>query len=80
MCCSVVSFNFSISNRVSFKKDSVMADKTEIDTLASTNETDEYRFGYTPEEIERLRWEARSKDPEAIFFASPMMVIIGNRL
>jgi ubiquinone/menaquinone biosynthesis C-methylase UbiE len=34
-----------------------MADKTEIDTLASTNETDEYRFGYTPEKIERLRYQ-----------------------
>lgn len=34
-----------------------MGDKTEIDTLASTNETDEYRFGYTDEEIERLRYQ-----------------------
>jgi SAM-dependent methyltransferase len=34
-----------------------MGDKTEIDTLASTNETDEYRFGYTHEEIERLRYQ-----------------------
>jgi len=34
-----------------------MVGKTEIDTLASTNETDEYRFGYTHEEIERLRFQ-----------------------
>jgi len=34
-----------------------MDDKTEIDALASTNETDEYRFGYTHEEIERLRYQ-----------------------
>lgn len=34
-----------------------MGDKTEIDTLSSTNETDEYRFGYTHEEIERLRYQ-----------------------
>ncbi len=34
-----------------------MGDKTEIDTLASTNGTDEYRFGYTQEEIERLRYQ-----------------------
>lgn len=34
-----------------------MVDETERDTLAATNETDEYRFGYTPEEIERLRYQ-----------------------
>jgi len=34
-----------------------MGDKTEIDTLTSTNETDEYRFGYTHKEIERLRFQ-----------------------
>jgi SAM-dependent methyltransferase len=34
-----------------------MGDKTEIDALTSTNETDEYRFGYTHEEIERLRYQ-----------------------
>ncbi len=32
-----------------------MVDRTEIDTLASTEETDKYRFGYTDEELERLR-------------------------
>jgi len=34
-----------------------MGDKTEIDALASANETDEYRFGYTHEELERLRYQ-----------------------
>ncbi|WP_419660093.1 hypothetical protein [Desulfosarcina variabilis] len=34
-----------------------MVDKTKIDALTSTNETDEYRFGYTCEEIERLRYQ-----------------------
>jgi hypothetical protein len=34
-----------------------MVDKTKIDVLTSTNETDEYRFGYTCEEIERLRYQ-----------------------
>ena len=36
-----------------------MGDKTEIDAVASTNEADEYRFGYTHEEIERLRYQHR---------------------
>lgn len=34
-----------------------MDDKTELDTLASPNETDEYLFGYTHEEIERLKYQ-----------------------
>jgi SAM-dependent methyltransferase len=34
-----------------------MGDKTEIDALAFPNGTDEYRFGYTHEEIERLRYQ-----------------------
>ena len=34
-----------------------MVEKTGIDTLASTNGTDEYRFGYTHEEFERLRYQ-----------------------
>ncbi len=34
-----------------------MGDNTEIDTRALTNETDEYRFGYKHEEIERLRYQ-----------------------
>jgi SAM-dependent methyltransferase len=47
----------SSESNVSFRKGSKMDDKTEIDALASTNETDEYRFGYTHEEIERLRYQ-----------------------
>lgn len=35
----------------------MMSDKIEIDALASTSKTDEYRFGYTHEEIERLRFQ-----------------------
>ncbi|MCP3896123.1 MAG: methyltransferase domain-containing protein, partial [Bacteroides sp.] len=34
-----------------------MSDKTEINTLAPTNETDEYRFGYTNVELERLKYQ-----------------------
>jgi ubiquinone/menaquinone biosynthesis C-methylase UbiE len=34
-----------------------MGDKAEIDALASINETDEYRFGYTHDELERLRYQ-----------------------
>jgi len=34
-----------------------MGDNTEINKFASTNETDEYRFGYTHKEIERLRYQ-----------------------
>ena len=34
-----------------------MGDKTETDARASTNETDEYRFGYTHDELERLRYQ-----------------------
>jgi SAM-dependent methyltransferase len=34
-----------------------MGDKKEIDALASTNGTDEYRFGYTHEEIGRLKYQ-----------------------
>ena len=34
-----------------------MGDIIKIDALASTNETDEYRFGYTHKEIERLRYQ-----------------------
>jgi ubiquinone/menaquinone biosynthesis C-methylase UbiE len=34
-----------------------MGDKTEIDAPASTSETDEYRFGYTHDELERLRYQ-----------------------
>lgn len=34
-----------------------MSDKTEIDTCTSAKETDEYRFGYTHEELERLRYQ-----------------------
>jgi hypothetical protein len=36
-----------------------MGDKAEIDALASINETDEYRFGYTHDELERLRYQSR---------------------
>lgn len=42
---------------VSFRKGLTMDDKTGIDTLASINDIDEYRFGYTQEEIERLRFQ-----------------------
>jgi SAM-dependent methyltransferase len=34
-----------------------MGDKKENDSLASTCETDRYRFGYTHEELERLRYQ-----------------------
>jgi SAM-dependent methyltransferase len=34
-----------------------MGDKTQSDARASTNETDEYRFGYTHDELERLRYQ-----------------------
>ncbi|MDY6857637.1 MAG: methyltransferase domain-containing protein [Thermodesulfobacteriota bacterium] len=34
-----------------------MDDEPEINALASTNETDEYRFGYRRKEIERLRYQ-----------------------
>jgi len=34
-----------------------MGDKKEIDRLPSTNQNDEYRFGYSHEEIERLRYQ-----------------------
>ncbi|WP_163341123.1 methyltransferase domain-containing protein [Desulfopila sp. IMCC35008] len=34
-----------------------MDNKTELDTCTSTDETDEYRFGYTHEEIERLKYQ-----------------------
>ena len=34
-----------------------MDDEEEMDALASTDETGEYRFGYTHEEIERLRYQ-----------------------
>jgi len=44
-----------MSGDVCFRKDSAMGDKTEMDALVSTNENDEYRFGYTHEELERLR-------------------------
>jgi SAM-dependent methyltransferase len=36
-----------------------MGDKSEIDGLVSSNVTDEYRFGYTYEELERLRYQHR---------------------
>ena len=36
---------------------SIMDDKTEMDALAATNENDEYRFGYSYAEIERLRYQ-----------------------
>ena len=34
-----------------------MGDKIDIDAHASTNAADEYRFGYTHEELERLRYQ-----------------------
>lgn len=34
-----------------------MGAKTENDTLSASNETEEYRFGYAHEEIERLRYQ-----------------------
>ena len=34
-----------------------MGDKIKNDGLAPTNPTNEYRFGYSPEEIERLRFQ-----------------------
>ena len=42
---------------LSFRKGGTMGDKTEIDAPASTNGTDEYRFGYTHEEIGRLKYQ-----------------------
>jgi SAM-dependent methyltransferase len=36
-----------------------MSDKKEINRLASTNENNEYRFGYSFEEIRRLRYQHR---------------------